>query len=154
MSSAEPHEHRTSRDSADGLAAGGHPAISGGKVAIRTEPAPVERPVVMPPVDIFDSPEGLVLIADLPGVSPETLDLQVQDNKLTLFGRVAEPLSTPLAGAVRHEEFEHADFLRSFILSEEVDHDRITARLAHGVLELRLPRLPKTAPRKIQINSE
>jgi HSP20 family molecular chaperone IbpA len=124
------------------------------KVAVRTEPAPVERPVVMPPVDIFDSPEGLVLIADLPGVSPETLDLQVQDNKLTLFGRVAEPLPAEVAGAGRHEEFEHADYLRSFILSEEVDHERITARLANGVLELRLPRLPKTAPRKIQVSSE
>lgn len=148
MSSSEPHDPRAPSDPVDA------PAGSTHNVLLRSEPAPIERPVAMPPVDIYDTPEGLVLIADLPGVSPETLDLQVQDNKLTLFGRVAEPLPTPLTGAVRHEEFEHADFLRSFILSEEVDHERITARLAHGVLELRLPRLPKTAPRKIQVSSE
>jgi HSP20 family protein len=111
-----------------------------------------ERTVFMPPIDIYDSDEGLVLLADLPGVTLESLELQVQDNRLTLFGRVNPPI--PADARLLHQEFEWGDFLRSFILSDEVDHDRITAKLNHGVLEVVLPRATKTAPRRIQVNKE
>lgn len=111
-----------------------------------------ERTVFMPPIDIYDSDEGLVLLADLPGVTIESLEIQVQDNRLTLFGRVTPTI--PAEARLLHQEFEWGDFLRSFILSEEVDHDRITAKLNNGVLEVVLPRAPKTAPRKIQVNKE
>ena len=53
-----------------------------------------------------------------------------------------------------HREFEVGDFLRSFILSDEVDYDRITARLSHGVLEVELPRAAQAEPRRIQVNAE
>ena len=116
-----------------------------------TAPVP-ERTVFMPPIDIYDSDEGLVLLADLPGVTIESLEIQVQDNRLTLFGRVNPAL--PVEARLLHQEFEWGDFLRSFILSDEVDHDRITAKLNHGVLEVVLPRATKTAPRRIQVNKE
>ncbi len=116
-----------------------------------TAPVP-ERTVFMPPIDIYDSDEGLVLLADLPGVTIESLEIQVQDNRLTLFGRVNPAL--PTEARLLHQEFEWGDFLRSFILSDEVDHDRITAKLNHGVLEVVLPRATKTAPRRIQVNKE
>ncbi|GIS60703.1 MAG: hypothetical protein CM1200mP2_29280 [Planctomycetaceae bacterium] len=87
-----------------------------------------DRFVFTPPIDIFETADGLVLRADLPGVSLESLELQIQDNRLTLFGRV-ETLLPEDAVAV-HREFEVGDFLRSFILSDEVDYDRITARLS------------------------
>ena len=106
----------------------------------------------MPPIDIYDSDEGLVLLADLPGVTIESLEIQVQDNRLTLFGRVNP--AVPAEARLLHQEFEWGDFLRSFILSDEVDHDCITAKLNHGVLEVVLPRATKTAPRKIQVNKE
>lgn len=48
--------------------------------------------IFTPPIDIFETDAGLVLLADLPGVTSETLELQVQDNKLTLFGRVKSPV--------------------------------------------------------------
>ena len=114
--------------------------------------APRERNVFMPPIDIYDNGEGLVLIADLPGVTIESLELQVQDNRLTLYGRVAPLL--PSEARIIHQEFEWGDFLRSFILSDEVDHDRITAKLNHGVLEVFLPRAPKVEPRRIQVNRD
>ena len=115
--------------------------------------APVpDRTVFMPPIDIYDSDEGLVLLADLPGVTIESLEIQVQDNRLTLFGRVNPSL--PPEARMLHQEFEWGDFLRSFILSDEVDHDRITAKLNHGVLEVVLPRAAKTEPRRIQVNKE
>ena len=111
---------------------------------------PVEESIVFtPPIDIFETDSGLVLLADLPGVTTETLELQVQDNKLTLFGRVA--VLTPPEGQCIHQEYQVGHFLRSFILSDEVDHERITARLNHGVLEVVLPKLPKAEPRRIQV---
>jgi HSP20 family molecular chaperone IbpA len=102
-----------------------------------------------PPIDIFETEQGLVLRADLPGVTAESLELQVQDNKLTLFGRVQSDL--PEEGRLAHQEYHVGDFLRSFILSDDVDHDRISAKINDGVLELTLPRAEKTKPRKIPV---
>jgi len=102
-----------------------------------------------PPIDIFETPEGLVLRADLPGVAPDSLELQVQDNKLSLFGRVSEPATS--GAKLLHQEYHVGDFVRSFILSDDVDHDRISAKLADGVLELTLPRAKKAEPRKIEV---
>jgi len=84
-------------------------------------PNRLERFVFTPPIDIYETEEGLVLFADLPGVSAETLDLQIQDNKLTLFGRVASAVGEN--AELLHREYEEGDFLRSFILSDGVDHE-------------------------------
>ena len=110
---------------------------------------PVNEVVFTPPIDIFETNDGLVLQADLPGVSSESLELQVQDNKLSLFGKVS--LSIPPEARLIHQEYQIGHFLRSFILSDEVDHDRISAKLNQGVLEVILPRLSKPEPRRIQI---
>jgi HSP20 family protein len=115
-------------------------------------PPAVDRTLFTPPIDIYESDEGLVLIADLPGVSVKTLELQVQNNKLTLLGRVTNP--APANARLLHKEYEEGDFLRSFILSEDVDHERVTARLNDGVLEVVLPRAAKTAPRRIEVNTD
>ena len=113
---------------------------------------PAEPQVVFtPPIDIFETDEGLVLLADLPGVSSETLELQVQDNKLTLFGRVTPP--TPAGAPLLHQEYRVGHFLRSFILSDDVDHEQITAKLHQGVLEVTLPRAKRTEPRRIPVAS-
>jgi len=114
--------------------------------------APEQRFVFTPPIDIYETGEGLGLHADLPGVSIETLDLQIQDNKLTLFGRVSDVI--PEGAKILHQEYEVGDYLRSFILSDEVDHDRIGAKLNNGVLEVELPRAPKTEPRRIQVKTD
>ena len=110
---------------------------------------PVERLVFTPPIDIYETDEGLVLRADLPGVSPDTLELQVQDNKLTLFGRMEQVV--PENARLLHQEYETGDFLRSFILSDEVDHQHITAKLNNGVLEVVLPKADKPQPRRIPV---
>jgi HSP20 family protein len=132
------------------------------QIPVNTSPVPTEadvaapaardRTLFTPPIDIYESDEGLVLIADLPGVSVKTLELQVQNNKLTLLGRVASPV--PANARLLHKEYEEGDFLRSFILSEDVDHERVTARLNDGVLEVVLPRAAKTTPRRIEVNTD
>ena len=110
---------------------------------------PVERYVFTPPIDIHETDDGLILRADLAGVSLETLELQVQNNRLTLFGRV--PQVAPEGARLVHQEYHEGDYLRSFILSDNVDHDRISAKLTNGVLEVFLPHTPKSQPRKIQV---
>ncbi len=110
---------------------------------------PIDQVVFNPPIDIFETAEGLVLQADLPGVATDSLELQIQDNKLSLFGKVS--LSVPSDARLIHQEYQVGHFLRSFILSDEVDHERISAKLNQGVLEVVLPRHSKPEPRRIQI---
>ena len=136
-------------NSANGEQTGAEPTREGGQLA---PAAPVERFLFTPPIDIYESDQGLVLHADLPGVSIQTLELQVQDNKLTLFGRVTS--SIPEGARIRHQEYEVGDFLRSFILSDEVDHERISATMNNGVLKVVLPRADKGEPRRIEVKTE
>jgi len=117
------------------------------------EPSDVpQRAVFTPPIDIYEDENGLVLYADLPGVTSDSLNLQVQDNKLTLFGRVTQTVGTD--ADVLHREYETGDFLRSFILSDEVDHERITAGLNNGVLKVVLPRIERGPARQIPIQTD
>jgi HSP20 family protein len=109
-----------------------------------------ERFLFTPPIDIYETEDGLVLHADLPGVSIKTLELQVQDNKLTLFGRVS--LAVPAEARTIHQEYAVGDFLRSFILSDEVDHEQISATMNNGVLKVVLPKAAKGKPRRIEVN--
>ena len=103
-----------------------------------------------PPVDIYETTEGLVLLADLPGVAPNDLELRLEDNTLTIMGRARHAFgSEPL-----YREFELANFFRQFELSEGVDQGKISAKLRHGVLMLELPRAEKAKPRQIPVQVE
>lgn len=130
----------------------GQTAVGEGRVEAKTGETAGERFLFSPPIDIFETDEGLVLHADLPGVSIKTLELQVQDNKLTLFGRVGRVV--PPEARTVHQEYGVGDFLRSFILSDEVDYERITATMNNGVLKVVLPKAPKPKPRRIEVNAE
>lgn len=115
-----------------------------------TNPPAEPRLLFNPPIDIYETADGLVLYADLPGVTAEGLDLQVQDNRLTLFGRILNADSMPMSAV--HQEYQVGDFLRSFILSDEVDHERIQAKLSNGVLRVDLPRATRAKPRRIEVS--
>jgi HSP20 family molecular chaperone IbpA len=126
------------------------PASAQAPLAVpESEPEP--HLLFTPPIDIYETPDGLVLYADLPGVTADSLDLQVQDKRLTLYGRVRQ--STGAAVRVLHQEYQMGDFLRSFILSDEVDHERIQAKLNNGVLRVELPRAARAKPRRIDVSS-
>lgn len=127
-----------------------HPVDSQSMIPSPSEGAVAPRLLFNPPIDIYETPNGLVLYADLPGVTADGLDLQVQDNRLTLFGRVQQIDSAGLT--VVHQEYQMGDFLRSFILSDEVDHDQIQAKLTNGVLRVELPRAARAKPRRIEVS--
>jgi HSP20 family molecular chaperone IbpA len=115
-------------------------------------PEPAQpRQVYTPALDIYESDQGLVLEADLPGVRPEDLEIRVEDNVLHLYGKVTWPVAAD--AQLLHEEVRSVDFYRSFILSEEVDTDSITADFSNAVLKLTLPKAAKAKPRKIEVRT-
>ena len=97
-----------------------------------------------PPIDIHEGPEGLTLEADLPGATEQNLRIQLEENILSLYARIDSP--TPEKARLVHEEYRLGDYHRSFILSDEVDRDRITADLKNGVLRLFLPKAERARP--------
>jgi HSP20 family molecular chaperone IbpA len=125
-------------------------STQGAGQAPRTEnPATVDS--ITPAIDIHESQDGLVLVADLPGATENSLSVEVQDNVLTLSAVVELP-SFPNARLI-HEEFRPVAFHRSFILSDEVDRDHITAQFSHGVLSLFLPKAERARTRKIEVKT-
>jgi HSP20 family molecular chaperone IbpA len=115
------------------------------------EPSPEGHASFTPPIDIHESAEGLTLEADLPGATENNLFIQLEDNVLSLHARIESP--APEGARLIHEEYRVGDYERSFILSDEVDRDRITAELKNGVLRLSLPKADRARTRRIEIRS-
>jgi HSP20 family protein len=109
-------------------------------------------PVVHTPlIDIHEGPEGLVLEADLPGVSEGQVSIQLEDNVLSLHAKVESLV--PDGARILHEEYRPGDFYRSFILSDEVERSKISAELKNGVLKLILPKAERAKTRRIEIKT-
>ncbi len=102
----------------------------------------------MPAVDVIESPEYVVLVADLPGVDETGVDIETEKNRLTIVGRPA-PLENE--GRRHLDELETNEFRRDFRLDPALDVEHATATIRDGVLRLEIPRTPKTTPRKIEI---
>ncbi|HEX6768919.1 MAG TPA: Hsp20/alpha crystallin family protein [Candidatus Binatia bacterium] len=105
---------------------------------------------ITPPVDIYETAEGLVVTADLPGVSKEALDVRVENHLLTIRGKTAHIGS----GDPVYREYGLVNFFRQFELNERVDTSKISAELKHGVLTLTLPKAEEAKPRKIEVRTE
>jgi len=102
-----------------------------------------------PPIDIHEGPDGLTLEADLPGATERNLQIQLEDNVLDLYAKIDS--SAPEGARLIHEEYRLGDYHRSFILSDEVDRERINAELKNGVLRLFLPKADRARTRRIEI---
>ena len=102
---------------------------------------------VTPPVDIYELPEGLVVIADVPGVTPDHCDVRVDHHILTIWGQAAPGLP----GEPTSREYELVNYFRQFELSAKVDESTIAADLQHGVLTLTLSKVAEAQPRKIAV---
>lgn len=117
-----------------------------------THPTPSEETrtigrVLTPAVDIFESDDKLTLVADMPGVDKNGLDINLEKGVLTLNGAVQiEP-----RGKAQLQEFSNANYYRQFRLSEHIDADKSVAELKNGVLTLEIPKAESAKPKKIQI---
>lgn len=108
-----------------------------------------QEPALMPPVDVFEDAAGITLLADLPGVPKEKLNLQLESDSLTIEGEVA--LTTPEGMESSHAEVRVPRYRRVFTLSRELDSDKAVAEFRNGVLKLRIPKAEHAQPRKIEI---
>ena len=102
---------------------------------------------VAPPVDIYETREGLVVLADVPGVAPEALDVRVDHNVLTIRGHARHGVP----GEVTYREYDLVNFFRQFELNDKVDQRYITADLKSGVLTVHVPKAQEAKPRQIEV---
>lgn len=114
----------------------------------RTRP----RKVYTPDVDIVERKDDILLLADMPGADETSVDITLEKNILTIFGRVTTEPPAGLRPA--YSEYGVGDYQRAFTISEEVDRDRIQASVRNGVLRLVLPKAAVAKTRKIEVKGE
>lgn len=106
-------------------------------------------PSLVPAVDIWEDAEGIVVKADLPGVSREGLTVGVEGETLTIEGSVSLGESARLRDV--YAEVRASRYRRSFVLGRDLDTERIAATLKNGVLQLRIPKLEAAKPRRVPV---
>ena len=108
-------------------------------------------PAVQPLTDVYESKEGATLYVDLPGVNKQQLDIDVDQNVLTIKGYIN--LDTPDDLSPTYMDIRSKRFERRFTLGEELDSSRIEARLNQGELTLFIPRSEQHKPYKIEVKT-
>lgn len=107
----------------------------------------------VPEVDIFEDADALWLWADMPGVKSDSVTVELNNDVLSLEGRIEARAYADLTPA--YTEYNVGNFVRRFTVprSGSLDHDKISARVVDGVVEVRLPKGEKAKPRRIAISS-
>lgn len=112
----------------------------------------VEAPRFVPAVDIYETAEEYVVMAEMPGCDPKGIDVQFENGELSITGRVA-PRRVPETGWLARE-FGIGDYARTFNVTESIETDRISAEYEQGILTLRLPKVEQAKPRKIEVRAK
>jgi HSP20 family protein len=108
--------------------------------------------IYSPQVDIIERQEEIVIIADMPGADEKSVDITLEKNVLTIYGKV-DPF-IPKGHSLSLSEYGIGDYQRVFTLSDEVDRDKIKATVKNGVLKLVMPKAESAKTRKIPIQAE
>jgi HSP20 family protein len=107
-----------------------------------------QRAFVAPDVNIYETDDGYVLQAEMPGVSKDGLEITLEANTLTFVGRRHEE---PRPGNVAYSESRGQNYRRVFELDPAIDSQKISAEMRQGILTLTLPKAERVKPRKIEI---
>jgi len=110
-----------------------------------------DRKVFIPPVDIVESPDAIILTADMPGVDDKNVSVTLEKGVLSVLGEI-EPASVK-DRKLAYAEYEIGDYERSFTLSDEIDQDRIEATVKNGILRLVLPKTETARARRIPVKT-
>ena len=110
-----------------------------------------QQRAVLPAVDVFEDASGITLLADMPGVPKDQLELKIEGDALLIEGGVQA--LTPDGLEAVYAEVRVPRYRRSFTLSRELDTARIEANLKDGVLTLRIPKQAHAQPRRIAVNA-
>jgi len=105
---------------------------------------------LLPAVDIVENESGITLLADMPGVSKERLNIRVDGESLTIEG--SAEVQVPEQIELLHSELRSPLFRRTFTLSRELDVGKIEASLRDGVLNMHIPKAEEAKPRRIEVN--
>lgn len=107
---------------------------------------------LVPPVDIIEDGDGITVRADLPGVSRENLSIGVDGDTLTVEATVS--LGEAAHVQPVYAEVRTAQYKRSFVLSRDLDTEKINASIRNGVLTLQVPKREQAKPRRIEIKAD
>ena len=121
---------------------------------VKTTPAHTdsgERRYLIPRVDVLEDESGITLLADLPGVPRESLELKLDGDALLIEGAVSTPMPQQLQSV--YAEVRVPRYRRTFTLSRELDASRIEANLKDGVLNLRIPKQEHAKPRRVEVRA-
>lgn len=110
------------------------------------------RKMYTPDVDIIERKDDIVVIADMPGVDEKTVDITLEKNILTIYGKV--DTRVPEKHPLYLSEYGIGDYQRVFTLTDEVDRDKIQATVKNGVLKILLPKAEVVKTRKISVKTE
>lgn len=105
-------------------------------------------PIFVPAVDIYESANELTLLADMPGVPIENVDIDLDNDQLTIKGTATAEQEE---GTLLLREYSVGDYYRQFTLSNVIDRERIQASMKDGVLKVVLPKAEAAKPRKIEV---
>lgn len=111
----------------------------------------VDGRLFAPLVDIYEDDVNIYIVADLPGVQPEDVEVSVQRHELVVNGRIVHeqcPDEWPL-----YQEYQAGHWHRHFQLTDDVDRDRIDASMSKGMLTVTLPKSVKTKAKRIKVRS-
>lgn len=125
-----------------------------GQQAVTGEARRMERrPEFRPDVDIYERKDAFIIVADVPGVSEKDVDIQVEDDVLTIEATTSPE---PHEGheLLYGEHDEAGVYRRSFTITSDINRDGISAQLKNGVLRLTLPKAEQVQPRKISVKAE
>ena len=121
---------------------------AGSRTPEQTRPGPVYSPTV----DIFEHESAITVLADMPGVKAQDLEVDLRENVLTLTGRVSSPEEAGQSYVLR--EYVPGTFFRQFTLGSAIEQSKIDAKLTDGVLRLELPKAERARPRQIAVRTE
>ncbi len=107
--------------------------------------------VFTPAVDIFETDKEITLLADMPGVKADSLNIDLHENVLSLDGDVQSPEGSDEVDVIR--EYRTGKYYRQFTLSQVIDQGKIEAAIKEGVLRLTLPKVEAATPRRIQVKA-
>lgn len=110
-----------------------------------------DRKAFVPRVDIYETDDEIVLVADVPGVDQESLEITLEKSMLTVNGYVKP--EAPEGYDIAYAEYDIGDFERSFRLSNQIDQEKIEATVKDGVLRLVLPKIGPAKTRKIAVKA-
>jgi HSP20 family molecular chaperone IbpA len=110
-----------------------------------------QRMVYTPSVDIIERKDDIVVMADMPGSDEKSVDITLEKNVLTIYGKVESEI--PKNHRLYMSEYGVGDYHRVFNLTNEIDRDKIQATVKNGVLKLILPKAETVKTKKIEVKA-